>query len=61
LHKDVFATLGDQLVKLNPINWQYEVLATIGTGLVNFEVINNLVYIAGVIEIYTYNGLASSH
>lgn len=58
LHKDVFATLGDQLVKLNPINWQYEVLATIGTGHVNFEVINNLVYIAGVIEIYTYNGIS---
>lgn len=58
LHKDVFATLGDQLVKLNPINWQYEVLATIGTGHVNFKVINNLVYIAGVIEIYTYNGIS---
>lgn len=58
LHKDIFATLGDQLVKLNPINWQYEVLATIGTGHVNFGVINNLVYIAGVIEIYTYNGIS---
>lgn len=56
LHKDVFATLGDQLVKLNPANWQHEVLATIGTGHVNFEVVNNLVYIASAIEIYTYNG-----
>jgi hypothetical protein len=30
LHKDVFATLGTEFVKLNAQTWQYEVLAKIG-------------------------------
>lgn len=58
LHKDVFATLGNNLVKLNPINWQHEVLATL-TGddeQLQFEVINNLVFIASDIGIWTFNG-----
>lgn len=56
LHKDVFATLGEQLVKLNPVTWQYEVLANIGSSTLCYEVVNNLIYIASDIEIWVYNG-----
>lgn len=56
LHKDVFATLGNQLVKLDPLNWQHEVLATIGDSLTLYEVLNNLVYIANETGVWTYNG-----
>lgn len=56
LHKDVFATLGNQLVKLDPLNWQHEVLATIGDSLTLYEVVNNLVYIANETGIWIYNG-----
>jgi hypothetical protein len=56
LHKDVFATLDDQLVKLNLIGMQHEVLATIGSGLVKYEVVNNLVYISNEKGIWTFNG-----
>jgi len=56
LHRDVFATLGGQLVKLDPQTWQYEVLADLGSTQLNYEVINNLVYIATGVGLWTYNG-----
>ena len=46
LHKDVFATINNQLVKLDSTTWHYEVLADIGSGPLRYEVVNNLVYIA---------------
>ncbi|OFE44634.1 hypothetical protein [Acinetobacter towneri] len=56
LHKDVFATLGEQLVKLNPVTWQYDVLAMVGNSALRYEVVNNLIYIASDKEILIYNG-----
>lgn len=56
LHRDVFATLDGQFVKLNPQTWQYEVLADFGSTQLNYEVINNLVYIATGVGLWTYNG-----
>ncbi|WP_151803693.1 hypothetical protein [Acinetobacter bereziniae] len=56
LHKDVFATLDNQLVKLDPLNWQHEVLSTIGDSLTLYEVVNNLIYVANETGIWTYNG-----
>lgn len=56
LHKDVFATIDNQLVKLNPQTWQYEVLAKIGHTHLCYEVINNLVYIASELGLWAYDG-----
>lgn len=56
LHKDVFATLEGQLVKLDPQTWQYEVLTNIVHGQLSYEVINNLIYIAGELGLWIYNG-----
>lgn len=56
LHKDVFATLGTEFVKLNAQTWQYEVLAKIGHTQLCYEVINNLVYIASELGLWAYDG-----
>ena len=56
LHKDVFATINNQLVKLDSTTWQYEVLADIGSGPLRYEVINNLVYIASELGLWIYDG-----
>ena len=56
LHKDVFATINNQLVKLDSTTWQYEVLADIGSGPLRYEVVNNLVYIASELGLWTYDG-----
>ena len=56
LHKDVFATLEGNLVIVSTTTWQHEVLANVGLGQVTYEVINNLVYIASNVGIWTYNG-----
>lgn len=56
LHKDVFATINNQLVKLDSTTWHYEVLADIGSGPLRYEVVNNLVYIASELGLWTYNG-----
>ncbi|MFW1665779.1 hypothetical protein [Acinetobacter ursingii] len=58
LHNDVFATLDGQLVKLDPINWTHELLASgIDDSIVSYEVINNHVFIATLDKIYRYDGL----
>lgn len=56
LHRDVFATINNQLVKLDSTTWQYEVLADIGSGPLRYEVVNNLVYIASELGLWTYDG-----
>ena len=58
LHKDVFATLERQIVKLNHNSWgEYEVLLDdIDTSTVCFDVVNNLVLICTLHKIYCFNG-----
>lgn len=56
LHKDVFATVANKLVLLNTENWQHRELATIGEGQIQFEIVNNLIYISSENVIWTYNG-----
>lgn len=56
LHNDVFATLESEFVKLDSQTWQHEVLAKIGHIQICYQVINNLVYIASELGLWTYNG-----
>ncbi|UYF70482.1 hypothetical protein [Acinetobacter ursingii] len=56
LHNDVFATLDTEFVKLNAQTWQPEILAKIGHIQLCYEVINNLVYIASELGLWTYDG-----
>lgn len=56
LHKDVFATLETDFVKLDPKTWQPVVLAKIGHTQLCYEVINNLVYIASELGLWIYDG-----
>lgn len=56
LHKDLFGTLGEDWVKIDPASWTHEVLATVGEGSVSHEVLNNLVSVATPSGIYTYDG-----
>lgn len=56
LHRDTFATLGDQWQKVDPATWVGESLATIGEGSVSHAVLNNLVCAAGPAGIFTYDG-----
>lgn len=56
LHKDVFAMLGTEWVKVNTGDWSYEVLADTGSSDVWYTVLNNQVVVAGKYGIYTYDG-----
>ena len=56
LHGDVFATLGDQWVKVDPTDWSTQPLATIGEGQVSHMVLNNAVLAAGPAGIFTFGG-----
>lgn len=56
LHRDLFGTLGDDWVKIDPATWQSQHLATVGEGSVTHEIVNNLVSVATPSGIYTYNG-----
>jgi len=56
LHRDTFATLGDQWVRVDPATWSHEPLATLGEGPVSHVVLNNLVCVAGKAGIFTYDG-----
>lgn len=55
LHKDVFAVLGDDWVKVNPSDWSHEVLLNAG-GIVVHEVLNNHVIAAGKNGLFVYDG-----
>lgn len=56
LHGDIFATLGDQWVKVDPTDWSTQPLATIGEGQVSHMVLNNAVLAAGPAGIFTFGG-----
>lgn len=57
LHKDVFATLDHQIVKINPVTWEYEVLqSNIDDSFVCYEVVNNLIFVSTLNGIFSYNG-----
>lgn len=62
LHKDVFATLDNQLVKVDPYTWDYEVIRDgINPSVVCFEVVNNAIFISTTDDIYIYTGAESAH
>jgi len=56
LHKDIFAVLDDEWVKVNTSDWSYNTLADIGSSDLCHTVLNNLVVVAGKHGIYTYDG-----
>lgn len=57
LHKDVFAVLDDDLVKVNTADWTHEAIATIGNGgTVVYEVLNNHVIAANNNGLFVYDG-----
>lgn len=56
LHGDVFATLDHNLVRVNPVNWSHEVLGSVRSGTIQYEVINNLVYLCDGVDIYSFDG-----
>lgn len=59
LHRDTFATLGDQWVKVDPATWDCQKLATIGDGPVSHLVLNSMVLVAGPAGILQYDGTAA--
>lgn len=59
LHGDVFATLGDKWVRIDPSNWAHEALATIGDGSVSHEILNNRVVVSGPAGIFVFDGTSA--
>ena len=57
LHRDVFAVLGSEWVKVDPLTWTTEVLADIGTGPAQHLVLNNVVLAAGLDGIFQFDGV----
>lgn len=58
LHRDTFATLGDQWVKVDVRTWDTQPLATVGDGPVSHLVLNGAVLVAGPVGIFQYDGTA---
>lgn len=56
LHGDVFGTLGNQWVRIDPASWTHEALATIGEGDVSHEVLNNRVVVSGPAGLFVFDG-----
>ncbi|MFW1993725.1 hypothetical protein ACG904_02030 [Acinetobacter guillouiae] len=57
LHRDVFATLDRQLVKINTLDWSHDVLLDhLNPENICYEVLNNIVYISTAMGIFIYNG-----
>lgn len=56
LHGDVFATLGLDLVRVNVSDWSCEILGHVGDVVIEYLIINNLVYISTGSEIFTFDG-----
>lgn len=56
LHKDVFAVLDDEWVKVDISDWSNEPLASIGSGDVWHTVLNNLVVVAGKLGLFYFDG-----
>lgn len=59
LHRDTFATLGDQWVKVEVRTWDIQPLATVGDGPVSHLVLNGAVLTAGPAGIFKYDGTAA--
>lgn len=59
LHKDTFAMLGGDWVKVVPGAWTHEVLATIGAGPLYHTMLNNQVCVSSKHELYIYNGVSA--
>lgn len=59
LHRDTFATLGDQWVKVDVRTWDSQPLATVGDGPVSHLVLNGAVLVAGPAGIFQYDGTAA--
>ncbi len=55
LHKDVFAVLGEDLVKIKP-DWTPDHLMNVGGGHVVYEVLNNHVIVASKQGLFVYDG-----
>ena len=55
LHKDVFAVLGEDLVKVKP-DWTHDQLMNVGGGHVVYEVLNNHVIAASKQGLFVYDG-----
>lgn len=56
LHGDTFATVGEDWVKVDPVTWTYETLATTGADPVCHTVLNNQVVMSGPNGIFVYDG-----
>lgn len=56
LHKDVFAVLDDEWVKVDVSDWSNEPLASIGSGDVWHTVLNNLVVVASKLGLFCFDG-----
>lgn len=59
LHGDVFGTLGDQWVRIDPAGWTHEALATIGEGDVSYAILNNRVIVSGPAGIFVFDGASA--
>lgn len=59
LHRDTFATLGDQWVKVDARTWDSQPLAAVGDGPVSHLVLNGAVLVAGLAGIFQYDGTAA--
>lgn len=56
LHGDVFGQLEEEWGRVDRYTWEFEPLATVGSGLVAQFVLNNLVAVSSPYGIWTYNG-----
>ena len=56
LHGDLFGRLGGSWVRINPQDWGFEVLASVGEQQLHHVILNNLVAVAGANGIFTFNG-----
>lgn len=59
LHGTVFAVIGDKWCVVNPANWSYEEIATIGEGQASHEILNHQVAVAGRNGLFVYNGIGA--
>ena len=59
LHKDTFARLGDQLVKVDTSTWESASLAIIGDADCSYEILNNQIIIAGSEGLFRYDGMTA--
>ena len=56
LHGDVFGVVDLHLVRINVADWSYEILGEVRSEKINYEIINNLVYLCDGFELYAFDG-----